>query len=58
MHKLFIFTVLILGSILAQEQPNILWLTSEDNNINWIGAYGNPYADTPNIDALAKEGFE
>ncbi|WDE97923.1 sulfatase-like hydrolase/transferase [Lentisphaera profundi] len=57
MYKLFIFTTLILGSILAQEQPNILWLTSEDNNINWVGAYGNPYADTPNIDALAKEGF-
>lgn len=40
------------------EQPNILWLSCEDNNINWVGCYGNPHADTPNIDNLAKEGFQ
>ncbi|WDE97924.1 sulfatase [Lentisphaera profundi] len=57
MYKIFILTALLLGSLNAQEQPNILWLTSEDNNINWVGAYGNPHADTPNIDGLAKEGF-
>ncbi|OYP31680.1 sulfatase-like hydrolase/transferase [Rhodopirellula sp. MGV] len=43
---------------LAGERPNILWLTCEDNNVNWVGCYGNPYADTPNIDQLAKEGFQ
>ena len=36
--------------------PNILWITSEDNNVNWIGCYGNPRAATPNIDRLAAEG--
>jgi N-sulfoglucosamine sulfohydrolase len=40
------------------EQPNILWITSEDNNVDWVGAYGNPHADTPNIDQLATEGFQ
>ena len=35
--------------------PNILWLTSEDNNVHWVGCYGNEFADTPNIDKLAKE---
>jgi len=40
------------------DQPNILWLTCEDNNINWVGCYGNPHANTPNIDQLAKEGFQ
>ena len=40
------------------EKPNILWLTCEDNNINWVGCYGNPHADTPNIDQLAKDGFQ
>jgi arylsulfatase A-like enzyme len=40
------------------ERPNILWLTSEDNNIHWVGCYGNPNAETPNIDALAEEGFQ
>jgi arylsulfatase A-like enzyme len=40
------------------ERPNILWITSEDNNIDWVGCYGNPHADTPNIDQLASEGFQ
>lgn len=40
-----------------EERPNILWLTSEDNNITFIGCYGNEYAHTPNIDKLATEGF-
>jgi len=38
--------------------PNILWITSEDNNTRWIGCYGNEFADTPNIDKLAAEGFQ
>ncbi len=42
----------------AAERPNILWLTCEDNNVNWVGCYGNPYAETPNIDKLASEGFQ
>lgn len=42
----------------AEDRPNILWLTCEDNNVNWVGCYGNPYAETPNIDALAAEGFQ
>ena len=41
----------------AEERPNILWLTSEDNNVRWVGCYGNPHADTPNLDKLAGEGF-
>jgi len=36
--------------------PNILWLTSEDNN-PYIGAYGDRLAHTPHIDALAKKGI-
>ena len=40
------------------DRPNILWLTCEDNSIDWVGCYGNPHADTPNIDALAAEGFQ
>jgi arylsulfatase A-like enzyme len=41
----------------AADRPNILWLTSEDNNVNWIGCYGNPHVNSPNIDQLATEGF-
>jgi len=42
----------------ASDRPNILWLTCEDNNVDWVGCYGNPHAETPNIDKLATEGFQ
>ncbi len=41
--------------VLGQERPNILWLSSEDNGPQ-IGAYGDAYATTPAIDALAARG--
>lgn len=37
-------------------RPNIVWFRSEDNGAEFIGAYGNPLARTPNIDRLAEEG--
>ena len=37
------------------DRPNILWITSEDNS-PFIGAYGDEYAETPNIDRLAERG--
>ncbi|TWT52900.1 Choline-sulfatase [Rubripirellula amarantea] len=37
-------------------QPNILWLVSEDNGPQ-LGCYGDSYADTPNIDALATKSL-
>jgi arylsulfatase A-like enzyme len=40
----------------ADERPNVLWLVSEDND-PWLGAYGDPLAHTPNLDALAKRGI-
>jgi arylsulfatase A-like enzyme len=38
-------------------QPNILWIVSEDNSACYVHCYGNSYATTPNIDGLASEGF-
>ena len=35
--------------------PNILWITTEDISPH-IGAYGDTYAHTPNIDVLAEQG--
>jgi len=43
--------------LLANERPNILWITSEDNSAHWLGCYGNKQANTPRIDALAGQGF-
>jgi N-sulfoglucosamine sulfohydrolase len=48
----------ITSTLTAIEKPNILWLTCEDNSASWIGCYGNEQANTPNIDGLAKEGFQ
>lgn len=49
---LFVFTI----PSYPQEQPNILWVTIEDTSPEFIGAYGNGNARTPNIDKLASEG--
>ena len=62
MFRLFCLIFVIFGYLgqplaLAQERPNILRITSEDNSVNWIGAYGGTNAKTPNIDKLATEGF-
>ncbi|MGY4816883.1 sulfatase-like hydrolase/transferase [Pseudomonas chlororaphis subsp. piscium] len=40
----------------GQAQPNILWLVSEDHRPMY-GAYGDPLAQTPAIDALARKGL-
>lgn len=37
------------------ERPNILWITAEDISPN-LGCYGDTYARTPQLDALARQG--
>ena len=41
----------------TSEPPNILFLFSDDQRADALGAYGNPYVETPNLDRLAAEGF-
>jgi len=45
-----------LVSSFAAERPNILWLTSEDHGPH-MGCYGDKFADTPVVDALAAKGM-
>lgn len=52
---LFLF-IAPLSRTLAADRPNILWITSEDNGPQ-LGCYGDAYADTPNIDGLAKRSL-
>lgn len=40
----------------TSDLPNILWITSEDHGPH-MGCYGDEYATTPNIDALAAKGM-
>ncbi|MEX0818669.1 MAG: sulfatase-like hydrolase/transferase [Pirellulaceae bacterium] len=37
-------------------RPNVLWITSEDNGPQ-LGCYGDDYAATPQLDALAARGM-
>ena len=50
-------SLLLHASTVSADAPNILWITSEDNNVQWVGCYGQPNADTPRLDQLASEGF-
>jgi len=40
----------------AEQLPNILWITSEDHGPH-LGCYGDRFASTPNVDALAAKGM-
>ena len=39
-----------------KNSPNILWICTDQQKWNTIGALGNQYVKTPNIDRLVKEG--
>ena len=53
--RLFLFFLWAAVPLAAVERPNILWITSEDNDKYWLGCYGNKNARTPSLDALAEE---
>lgn len=60
---LILFTLIVItlyqpltSQVQAQDRPNILWITSEDNSA-LVGAYGDEFATTPNIDRMAEQGF-
>lgn len=43
--------------ILSREKPNILWIITDEQRTDSLGCYGSPWAKTPNIDWLAREGI-
>ena len=48
-------SLLCLTVLFGADRPNILWITSEDNGPH-LGCYGDAYASTPHLDALASKG--
>lgn len=48
------FLIVGLAKAAAAERPSILWITAEDMSAT-LGCYGDPYANTPHIDAFAKQ---
>ncbi len=55
--KLLLLPFFCSSVALAQQKPNILWVTIEDTSPQFIGCYGNAEASTPVIDRLASEGI-
>lgn len=52
----FLFSGLFNSCAKKTEQPNILWITSEDNS-PFFGCYGDEFATTPHFDRFATEGI-
>jgi arylsulfatase A-like enzyme len=50
-------TVFLIGPLAAAEQPNVLWITAEDMSPT-LGCWGDSYATTPHIDALANDSVK
>jgi N-sulfoglucosamine sulfohydrolase len=52
---LLVSSLLLSMAAQSQERPNVLLLMAEDMSLR-VGAFGDPVAITPNLDALAQEG--
>lgn len=48
--------VLLSGSAMAEERPNVLFILADDHSYEAIGALGQTDIDTPNLDRLAAGG--
>lgn len=59
-RHLIVLTGVVLATFVsyvrAADRPNILWLVSEDHSPR-LGCYGDSYARTPNLDALAQRSL-
>lgn len=54
----FLAFILILsyGKLVAQEQPNFIFILTDDQQYGLMGCTGNNIVQTPNLDKLASEG--
>ena len=39
-------------------QPNILWICSDQQRFDSLGGYGSPFVQTPNLDRLTQDGLD
>ena len=51
-----ILSLLVVLNATASDRPNIVWINCEDLD-ETLGCYGDNWAITPNLDALAKDGI-
>lgn len=53
-----VFFLFAAAAFAAQDRPNIVWLTTEDNSACWYRLYNPEHgAPMPNVERLAKEGL-
>ena len=52
----YLITTLLSFSLAAEKQPNIIFMFADDLGYGDLACYGHPYAETPHLDRLAKEG--
>ncbi|WP_396633400.1 arylsulfatase [Maribacter sp. R86514] len=56
---LLVVTIIAAGSILrSQDRPNVIIMMSDDQGYGDIGAHGNPYLKTPNMESIGEQGVE
>jgi hypothetical protein len=41
----------------APGRPNLLFILTDDQRADMVGAHGNPHVKTPSLDRLARRGF-
>lgn len=54
-RSIIVIISIFLSAFIAHPKPNVLLIVSEDNGPE-LGCYGDNYVNTPNLDALAREG--
>ena len=52
-----VLALLVCGSLLAADRPNIVFIMTDDHAAHAISAYGSRINQTPQIDRIAKEGM-
>jgi len=55
--KLILLFLIGHSTLFAQQQPNVLYIMSDDHDNDAISAYNKQFINTPNLDRIAKEGI-
>jgi arylsulfatase len=58
MIKKILVLVFLANQLLAQKNPNVIFILADDLGYADVGCYGQKTLKTPNIDALAKGGIK
>ncbi|MCZ6890557.1 MAG: sulfatase-like hydrolase/transferase [Gammaproteobacteria bacterium] len=56
LSALLVFSPTALAATESEQAPNVILIVADDLGYGDIGAYGSEVVETPNIDALAREG--